>query len=585
MQVFARAAAESPNIVMISRLHLAVFVVLATLGCATAHGVAPATVSGVVRDSAGVPQIGVVVQLLRNDLSVISSVYTNDKGHFTISTVYPGKYAVKAVAASFLPSMREGVRVRSATVVNLTLNTLYEVMQWLPSEPRGDHAQKDDWKWTLRSAANRPLLRWLEDGPLVVVSDGSGSAPKLKARLMATGQEGSFGEQGERFSATVEDTPSTSRELLARVDFDPGSDAGVESMLGFRQDLGYAGSVQSVAAVVFQPEVGIGASDAASEQPSGLEEAGVLSQEMMNFGDEFAAEVGSEQVLARFSSHSGRTLAAALPHASLAWRQGDAEVRYRMATVLPSVSDADEAEAKSSLPRLSTRNGKLAMEHGLHQEIGWERKTDRSRMAVMLFDDQIDNPVLEATTHFAPGEAAQAMLLDRSNGMLRAAANDYSAAGLLASYGRNLPGGSYLRVSYATGDALELSAQTPEKRSPTLAEVFAAAHPRRTQMYSISLSGTLDGSGTRWRASYRWQPAETVTSVVPFAAEGEEPYVNLHMRQPIHLRASGSGHVDALLDVRNLLAEGYRPFLLSDGSVVVFAQDGRSIRAGLVFTF
>jgi hypothetical protein len=39
------------------------------------------------------------------------------------------------------------------------------------------------------------------------------------------------------------------------------------------------------------------------------------------------------------------------------------------------------------------------------------------------------------------------------------------------------------------------------------------------------------------------------------------------------------------LDLRNLLAEGYRPFLLSDGSVLVFAQDERSLRAGLVFTF
>ena len=127
---------------------------------------------------------------------------------------------------SYLPSLRENVRVRSGTIVNLTLNTLYEVMQWLPAEPRSGVTQKDDWAWTLRSAANRPLLRWLEDGPLVVVSDGTGAAPKLKARLMATGQAGTFGESGERFSATVEDTPSDSRELLARVDFAPNTDAG-----------------------------------------------------------------------------------------------------------------------------------------------------------------------------------------------------------------------------------------------------------------------------------------------------------------------------------------------------------------------
>ena len=53
----------------------------------------------------------------------------------------------------------------------------------------------------------------------------------------------------------MEDTPANSRELLARVDFAPGTDAGMESMLGFRQDLGFAGSVQSVAAVAIHPEI------------------------------------------------------------------------------------------------------------------------------------------------------------------------------------------------------------------------------------------------------------------------------------------------------------------------------------------
>ena len=203
------------------------------------------------RDSAGVPQIGAQVQLLRPDLSVVASVYTNGEGRFLISSLVPGRYALKAMGPSFLPALRENVSVRGGTVVNLTLNTLYEVIQWLPAEPRAGGSQKDDWAWTLRSAANRPLLRWLEDGPLVVVSDGSGTTPKLKARLMATGQSGTFGESGERFSTSVEDTPADSRELLARVDFAPGSDAGMESMLGFRQDLGFAGSVQSVAAVRF----------------------------------------------------------------------------------------------------------------------------------------------------------------------------------------------------------------------------------------------------------------------------------------------------------------------------------------------
>jgi len=34
-----------------------------------------------------------------------------------------------------------------------------------------------------------------------------------------------------------------------------------------------------------------------------------------------------------------------------------------------------------------------------------------------------------------------------------------------------------------------------------------------------------------------------------------------------------------------MLAEGYRPYLLSDGSLVIFAQQQRSLRAGLAFNF
>jgi hypothetical protein len=39
------------------------------------------------------------------------------------------------------------------------------------------------------------------------------------------------------------------------------------------------------------------------------------------------------------------------------------------------------------------------------------------------------------------------------------------------------------------------------------------------------------------------------------------------------------------VDVRNLLAEGYRPFLSNDGSVLYFAQASRAIEGGLSFNF
>jgi hypothetical protein len=73
--------------------------------------------------------------------------------------------------------------------------------------------------------------------------------------------------------------------------------------------------------------------------------------------------------------------------------------------------------------------------------------------------------------------------------------------------------------------------------------------------------------------------------VAPYAENAAAPYLNLRLRQPIVLSRDGSTGVEALLDVRNLLAEGYQPFLLNDGTLLMFAQDQRGIRGGLAFTF
>jgi Carboxypeptidase regulatory-like domain len=581
----ARDAAKSPNVIM-RRLNPVLFLALIALGSVPVYGAAPGSISGVVRDAQGVPQIGAVVQLLRPDLSVIASVFTNSTGHYKLPSVLPGRYAVKAMGTAFLPSLREDVRVRSSAVVNLTLNTLYEVMQWLPAEPRSGNAQQDDWKWTLRAAANRPLLRWLEDGPLVVVSDGARGSPRLKARLMATGQQGSFAESGERVSATVEETPADSRELLAQVDFDPGSDAGLESTLGFRQDLGFAGSVESVAAVAIHPEV-----DAAGSE--GLDEAAMRTLETINLGDALEAEAGSTQMLARFAENSPNTIVAALPFASVAWREGDSTVRYRMATSVPAAENANGSGAEAGLPALSMRNGHLAMEHGMHQEIGWERSTGSSDVALLVYADKIDNPVMEAMGRPAADAngaiaSASTLLYDSASGLVRAAGPGFSSSGMQATVEHKLSRGSQIRLSCANGSALVLESPQPGGQGMGLAQLLASAHARHAQSYSISLSGTLDGSGTRWRATYRWQPESTITSVAPFSQDGADPYLNIQLRQPVRVRRDGGdgmGGFEVLVNLRNLLAEGYRPYLLSDGSVLVFAQDQRSFSGGLAFNF
>jgi hypothetical protein len=377
----------------------------------------------------------------------------------------------------------------------------------------------------------------------------------------------------------VEDTPSSSQELLARVDFAPDTDAGIESMLGFRQDLGFAGSVQSVAAIAIHPEV----SGPGDQQ--GLDEAAVRTWETMHLGDEFDLEAGSTEVIERFGGQFSSVLITALPDASVDWRDGNSSVGYRVATFFPGPMQSDESRAGAWLPEASLRNGRLVLERGLHQEIGWERNTDVSGVAVRVFADSVRNPVLEAMSRFAGGSSGAesfAALLDSASGLMRAAGPDYSSQGIEASVQHRLPGRSNVRFGYANGNALAMPVLA---RPVELAQVLGAVHPRRAQMYSISLSGILDGTGTRWQASYRWQPEDTVTEVAPFTLDAAEPYLNLRLRQPIRLSRDGSGGFEALLDVGNMLAEGYRPVVLSNRPLLLFAQDQRSIRGGLAFTF
>src|SRR4051812_18960964 len=142
---------------------------------------ADGTISGYVRSAAGAPQMGAAVELMGSAL-LGSKVFTDDRGFYSISGVLPGTYNLKVSAPSFLPALREkvGLRPGGKLMVNVTLTTLFEAIQLGPM--RGP-ADDDDWKWTLRSVANRSILRVLPDGTTAIAAEGN-SDRDLKGSLM-----------------------------------------------------------------------------------------------------------------------------------------------------------------------------------------------------------------------------------------------------------------------------------------------------------------------------------------------------------------------------------------------------------------
>ncbi len=75
----------------------------------------------------------------------------------------------------FAVGTRRSLRLSTGMLatVNLTLSMLEDPAVWLPAKKRMADEPGDDWTWTLRSAANRPILRLLgEDGATHAVEGG-----------------------------------------------------------------------------------------------------------------------------------------------------------------------------------------------------------------------------------------------------------------------------------------------------------------------------------------------------------------------------------------------------------------------------
>src|SRR5205814_1242064 len=183
----------------------------ATMALAQQHassGTTAGSISGLVHDSAGAPLMGAAVQIFTNSSSLATIVYTDQAGHFLLHDLAPGIYQLKVSAATFLPTLRANLALRNGAhqIVNVTLNTLFEAMQLLPARKQSPQ-DDDDWKWTLRAAGNRPILRIMDDGAVVVArfDEPKEGAMKAKVAFMAAGgDDGPFARSGEMTAFTLE---------------------------------------------------------------------------------------------------------------------------------------------------------------------------------------------------------------------------------------------------------------------------------------------------------------------------------------------------------------------------------------------
>jgi len=155
----------------------------------------------------------------------------------------------------------------------------------------------------------------------------------------------------------------------------------------------------------------------------------------------------------------------------------------------------------------------------------------------------------------------------------------------MASVSQNLGENLKVNLMYGTGDALLPSRQQAASQSPD--DLRAMIHRGRRSAVTAQVAGALPASGTQFSAGYQWTDRNSVTPSHFYATQrmGAEAGLNIFIRQPIRNFSTLPLRLEATADLRNLLAEGYLPFALSDGRQLALMHTPRSFRGGLSFIF
>jgi len=537
----------------------------------------PGSISGYVKNSAGVPQMGAIVEML-GAASESIKVFTDEKGFYRANDLLPGLYDIRVSAPSFLPGLRQRVSLRAgaALVENITLTTLFEAFQLAPSR---SSVQDEDWKWTLRSVANRPLLRVLEQNPsLAAKGERNANESPLKGSLSFVAGRGSTG---------YGDTPDMSTAFsLEHSLFSSGT-------LALNGNVGYgSGNPSTVVRASYShemangshPEVALTVRRFSTPDPNlrTLQALALSASDGITLGDLLDLNFGSELQAIQFMGRENafRPFGSADLHLA-----ANTVLEYDYRTTRPSSRlsqgfDSSPADLSETNPRLTLSGFTTAVESAHHHEISLSRRIGENQLQVAAFSDRIANPALLGVGELSSAEGD--ILPDIYSGTFTYGGQELKTHGLRAVFERKLDADLTASLDYSHGGALDLDRPGEELDVAKMSLRMAQRHA-----LGGKLSGKIPRAGTRWSASYRWTSAPALTPVDLFDnSPGQtDPYLNFFIRQRIPNIGFLPAHLEVLVEIRNLLAQGYIPVLGEDGRTLYLVQSARALRGGVAFSF
>ncbi|HEX8893584.1 MAG TPA: TonB-dependent receptor [Terriglobales bacterium] len=555
-------------------------IVALSLSIAVEAGVAPGSISGSVKSSSGIVQRGAVVEMLALGTGQQFLTYTDGDGHFSLAGLIPGNYDIRVSAPAFLPTIREDVTLAAGAtkIVNITLNTIFDAAKMIP--PRKSVNDGDDpWKWTIRSTANRPILRFDDGVPVVVEASQSDHGLKGSLAFMAGEANEGYGSASDvGTSFTLEQSIFSTRTLAFDASLGPGTMGTPDGILRATFTSGSeTGSPHELAFTMRRfsgPDLLI--------HHGSLQALALSSANSFSLGDNIELQYGGELQTISFMGRAN----AFRPYGAIDYHLGDDTViEYRYSTSEPTTRsvkgfDSAPADFSESGPRVTLMNGAPVLENAHHHEVSIMERVGNNNFQLAYFRDRIKDPALLGVGDIATDTGD--VLPDVYSGTFSYNGGALDTQGVRFVAQRKLTSDMTATLDYAYGGVIDL-----ERPGIGWDAIHSNLHEKWRHSAALKLSGTIPRWKTEWIISYRWTSGGALTPVDLFnASTGQtDPYFNFFVRQPFPRVHFMPGRMEAIIDLRNLLAQGYIPVIGPDGNVVYLVQSARSVRGGVAFTF
>ena len=557
--------------------HLVVILGLALpVWCAGADKTA--TISGYVRNASGTPQMGAMVDVLGSALQRLR-VFTDENGFFSAKVLAPGNYTLRVSAPAFLPTLRDKINVRAgaSVLLNLTLSTLFDSVQFAPRRGNTDNG---DWDWVLRSTANRPILRVLPDGTPVMVASKPSDTPDFRGSLsfVAGSSSQGFGSLSDMSTGFLLEKSVFSTDTF-RFRGDVGYGEGLPNAVlraSFKHQMSN-GSTPQVALTMRRlssPDLGLHNAD--------LQALALSTSDDIVLGDVLELKFGSELQSIQFLGK----VTALRPFGSVtAHLSPDTIVEYKYTTSRPTTRaekgfDSSPADLSETDPRMSMSGFSPALEKAHHQEVALSHREGDTNMQVAVYRDRLVDPALTGVGDFS--SVMGDVLPDIYSGTFTYQGRNFGVEGMRIVLERKLTSDITAAIDYGFGGTLDLNGN-----HVSLIDAQQNSTIRYRHSVGGKISGTAPKTKTRWIASYGWTGGRSLTPVDMFnsSAGQTDPFLDFFLRQPLPGTGGLPGRMDLIVEVRNLLAQGYVPVFGQDGHTVYLVQSARAVRGGVAFSF